>query len=1170
MNRYFAVLCAFAILLTAVPAAGQTASPAEVTINYARGNPQPPSVQVTFGPNVTSITNVTITGTNANLFTNSISQPNSIFVNINTGTVGAILNPLAQYTATMNVTTNSGTVVAVPLTLNIGTSGGAGTFTPSGQLTINVPVGFTSNSGSVTVSASPAQTVTVQSVTTDNLSAWMTQASVSPQTATTPAAFTVMVNSLGLPAGQYRGTITFTVGTQQLPYTVVMIVGSSGGGLTLSQTSAQWTYPSGTQSTTVMVFPTSATSVLASSNVSWITLDASTKTVAPGGSVAFLLSLTTNPSLLPPGNSGVGTVTFTGSDNSQNFMQVTLNSGTGALTPSQSQFTFSYPGTTSSFFTVSTNSGVDSTVTAFSNQSWLSVTPSSQTLPALGSTGAFTVTASPTFLTTGTHFGTITLQGASTTATINVTFNVGTGGGSGVTGLATPNTLTFTHQVGSSTGPGPQEIYLSGLAGGTYTVAFTPNSGSPDGLIFLNRSSGTLPDRIQVNVNLGLLSSSTTYSGNININSTSGFVSVPVTVNATTSPVVRANPSGLVFQAPTSVAQNRFIEIASSSESTPFPFTVSTSATWIRVSPTSGTTPNSSVQVTADPAGLAAGIYSGNVVINATGAGNTPLNVPVVLVVGTPTGSAVANPTSLSFTGVPGATTGSPTSQSVTVSSSTSGTYTAQANNSWIVVSPTSGFTPGVFNVSINPSLAVAGTNTGTITVTAGSLTQTITVTATIGGGVSTVTVDMPNITFDHTQGEIAPGARTLNITSNPSGASVTAAVTSGSSWLTATLAGSTTPTTLSVSVNPAALAPGAHTGTITITPSSGTPATINVTLNVRAAAGLTTTPSDLSFTYRTGSAAPAAGQVQVASTGSQLTFTATTSASWLRVTPAQASTPTTAQISVDPSSLNVGTHNGTVTFTASTTPASTRTVNVTLTITAPLPTIDRAANAASYIGNFFAPGEIVYLEGTGLGGEQLVEATVTNNRFPTELAGTRVLFNGVPGPMIYARTNAVAAVVPFSLAGASQIGIQVEYRGGRSNVVTRPLVQTAPGIFTLDASGTGPAAALNQDGSINGPNSPAAPGSVVVIFATGGGRTVPASTDGAPATGADRTVLPFEAEVGGRPATVIYSGAAPGLINGALQVNLRLDAGLPAGTHEVVIRSNNVSSQTGVTVVVR
>ena len=61
-------------------------------------------------------------------------------------------------------------------------------------------------------------------------------------------------------------------------------------------------------------------------------------------------------------------------------------------------------------------------------------------------------------------------------------------------------------------------------------------------------------------------------------------------------------------------------------------WSVSTDAPWLSLSPTSGTAP-SSFTATAIIAGLAAGMYSGNITIAATGATNTPQSIPVTLTV---------------------------------------------------------------------------------------------------------------------------------------------------------------------------------------------------------------------------------------------------------------------------------------------------------------------------------------------------------------------------------------------------------------------------------------------------------------------------------------------------------------------------------------------------------
>jgi uncharacterized protein (TIGR03437 family) len=72
--------------------------------------------------------------------------------------------------------------------------------------------------------------------------------------------------------------------------------------------------------------------------------------------------------------------------------------------------------------------------------------------------------------------------------------------------------------------------------------------------------------------------------------------------------------------------------------------------------------------------------------------------------------------------------------------------------------------------------------------------------------------------------------------------------------------------------------------------------------------------------------------------------------------------------------------------------------------------------------------------------------------------------------------------------AGQPITAIQVQYNGTSSEVVTVPVSEATPGIFTLNASGTGPGAIVNQDGTINSPSNPAPRSSVVSIYATGSG----------------------------------------------------------------------------------
>jgi uncharacterized protein (TIGR03437 family) len=152
--------------------------------------------------------------------------------------------------------------------------------------------------------------------------------------------------------------------------------------------------------------------------------------------------------------------------------------------------------------------------------------------------------------------------------------------------------------------------------------------------------------------------------------------------------------------------------------------------------------------------------------------------------------------------------------------------------------------------------------------------------------------------------------------------------------------------------------------------------------------------------------------------------------------------------------------------------------------------------NAASLLGGSIVPGELITIVGKNLGPGAPVGMQVVKGMVTTTLAGVRVLFNGIPAPVVLASSAQVNAIVPFELSGASA-AIQVEYSGLVSAPVNMTVAESAPGIFTVDAIGTGAIAAWNQDGSFNSSANPAMPGSLVPLFLTGAGQTTPAGIDG-------------------------------------------------------------------------
>ena len=146
--------------------------------------------------------------------------------------------------------------------------------------------------------------------------------------------------------------------------------------------------------------------------------------------------------------------------------------------------------------------------------------------------------------------------------------------------------------------------------------------------------------------------------------------------------------------------------------------------------------------------------------------------------------------------------------------------------------------------------------------------------------------------------------------------------------------------------------------------------------------------------------------------------------------------------------------------------------------------------NAASNLTGPIAPGELVVVTGSGLGPAQLVSGVPgSDGLYPTQLAGTTVLVNGTPAPLIYTWATEVAAIVPDSVSAGTAL-VTVTYQGQAASFSV-PVAPAVPGIFTQDATGHGHAATINQNGAIN--TAAHWEGDVVTLFVTGTGQATSA-----------------------------------------------------------------------------
>ena len=491
-------------------------------------------------------------------------------------------------------------------------------------------------------------------------------------------------------------------------------------------------------------------------------------------------------------------------------------------------------------------------------------------------------------------------------------------GGSSLT--LTPTSIALSAPAGSTT-----SVHTSLTVSASSTVTFSASAyGTSGERIWLSVSpSGSLttPRILTVSSNpSGLVAG--TYSGTINIRVGENNHRVPVTFTVTAATrTLTVSPTSLTFTASaggTSPASKTISVSANPNTS----FTASVSgAAWLSVSPSSGTTP-ATLTVTARVTGLAAGTFTGHIIV--TGNGVTR-SVPVTFTVNSTAPTLNVSPGTLSFSATAGGT--SPASQSLSVTASPNASFTANVSGAtWLSVSPATGTTPATLTVTARVTGLAAGTFTGNIVVTGNGITRTVPVTFTVSSA-STLNVSPGTLTFSATAGGTSPASQSLSVTASPN-ASFTASV-SGAAWLTVSPATGTTPATLTVTASVTGLAAGTFTGNIIVT-GNGITRTVPVTFTVNPSATFTVSPTSLLFSATLGGASPASQSLTLSATPST-SFTASVSgAAWLTATPATGTTPATLTVSSSITGLAAGTFTGTITLTGN---GLTLSVPVTLSI---------------------------------------------------------------------------------------------------------------------------------------------------------------------------------------------------------------------------------------------
>lgn len=226
-------------------------------------------------------------------------------------------------------------------------------------------------------------------------------------------------------------------------------------------------------------------------------------------------------------------------------------------------------------------------------------------------------------------------------------------------------------------------------------------------------------------------------------------------------------------------------------------------------------------------------------------------------------------------------------------------------------------------------------------------------------------------------------------------------------------------------------------------------------------------------------------------------------------------------------------------------------------------PTITGILDVASY-QTTVAAGSIAAMFGSNL-------AVGTNSStpplpLPQQLGQAKVAMGGQVAPFYLASQGQLNVQIPWELTGQTQAATIATVNGVVSNSFNVAIAPFAPGIFSMDASGTGQGAVVNAlTGAVAGGATPALRGSYVSIYTTGLG-----AVSNRPPTGAAALVTPLSVasttpgvSIGGVNCAVSWAGLAPGFA-GLYQINVVVASGVTSGPAvPVVVSMGGVNSNT-------
>ena len=233
------------------------------------------------------------------------------------------------------------------------------------------------------------------------------------------------------------------------------------------------------------------------------------------------------------------------------------------------------------------------------------------------------------------------------------------------------------------------------------------------------------------------------------------------------------------------------------------------------------------------------------------------------------------------------------------------------------------------------------------------------------------------------------------------------------------------------------------------------------------------------------------------------------------------------------------------------------------------LPQVEGLLNAASLSADGpVAPGSVAVISGSALAefaGQAPGEAP------PITLKSVSVSFDqpdseiSVAAPVFSVASDLVQVQVPWELAGlaSAYAKVLVMDRYGfvwKSEPFVVSLADVAPGIYSYETDGGEVASAAHADGSYVTAGAPARAGQTVTLYMTGTGPISTPQRSGSSTTSRLSTLHRPVVTVGGREASVAYSGTIPGAV-GITKLDFVIPTGVSAGATEVTVSVDGSAS---------